>query len=424
MSKHGKRLRIRWRVAAVWACLYLASATIAHAETGPVPPIPDPSRPAAGEVKSDLAVYPEPDLPSLPEAGATIVDPVFGTRILRVTDASDGSSGNGVFYSYYPTFNKDNTYLVVRKQPGSIAKFFVFDQATFTAGPAFYLERKPVGLQQYAMSWSGVSPHLIYGVGEHNIYEIDVRSQRYRLVKDLSAEGEGGLLTQMLKSQDDDVFALSILNKEKKAVGYVVYRRSTDRVLVRELVEQLDEVQVDKTGRYLTVVLASGGSRIYNLMTEPVSLIADLPKSSGVGFNHHDSGRGTVFTGAARGALGLRSLAEPTTVRPILPGFWEHIGQQDHYSFLGDDETWGLVSRYSISGGPVVKPFDNELVLVATDGSNRIRRIAHHRSIATTYEAQPKATISRDGRYIAFTSNWGKAKGRTDVYIAEVPPAK
>ena len=91
---------------------------------------------------------------------------------------------------------------------------------------------------------------------------------------------------------------------------------------------------------------------------------------------------------------------------------------------LADNERWALCSRFSTSGGPVLKQFDNEIVQVATDGSDRVRRIAHHRSLVSIFEDQPKASISRDGRYVAFTSNWGVVNGRRDVHIVvNIPPA-
>ncbi|MCL5744312.1 MAG: Ig domain-containing protein, partial [Acidobacteria bacterium] len=37
------------------------------------------------------------------------------------------------------------------------------------------------------------------------------------------------------------------------------------------------------------------------------------------------------------------------------------------------------------------------------------------------YWASPRADISKDGRFIAFTSNWGVPDGRTDVFVIRVP---
>ena len=133
---------------------------------------------------------------------------------------------------------------------------------------------------------------------------------------------------------------------------------------------------------------------------------------------------GTIVTDFPSNALGFRPLATPRVVTSLIPGFWSYSTQQDHFSMLAENERWAVSSRFSTSGGPVLNPFDNEIVQVATDGSDRVRRIAHHRSLVGIYEDQPKASISRDGRYVAFTSNWGVVNGRRDVYIVvNIPPA-
>jgi len=53
---------------------------------------------------------------------------------------------------------------------------------------------------------------------------------------------------------------------------------------------------------------------------------------------------------------------------------------------------------------------------VATDGSQKVRRLAHHRSVFAEYYDAPRANVSRDGCFVAFTSNWG-GSGRRDVFI-------
>jgi uncharacterized protein (TIGR03437 family) len=75
-----------------------------------------------------------------------------------------------------------------------------------------------------------------------------------------------------------------------------------------------------------------------------------------------------------------------------------------------------LVSTY---GGTTPAVFRNELVLVATDGSQRVRRIGHHYSAVASYYDSPRASISRDGQFIAFTSNWG-GTNRRDLFIARI----
>src|SRR5262245_26185559 len=64
-------------------------------------------------------------------AGLSVTDPAFGSRILRVTDASISRGGCGTAYSYWPTFNQDVTKILVQCAEGW--KLFHFDKQGFTS---------------------------------------------------------------------------------------------------------------------------------------------------------------------------------------------------------------------------------------------------------------------------------------------------
>lgn len=82
------------------------------------------------------------------------------------------------------------------------------------------------------MVWSGVNRQVTFGVGQNKIWQVDVSTRQSTLVKDLTSYGAGGYLTQMSKSLNDDVFAASVVNGSGSTVGYIVYKRSTDTVLL------------------------------------------------------------------------------------------------------------------------------------------------------------------------------------------------
>jgi uncharacterized protein (TIGR03437 family) len=98
---------------------------------------------------------------------------------------------------------------------------------------------------------------------------------------------------------------------------------------------------------------------------------------------------------------------------------------------LADDEGWMTIGTYDEpeTNLPDSGVFENEIIQVALDGSQRVRRICHTRSFYDTrvpgttagYLGNPKPTISKDGRFIAFTSNWENS-GRYDLFIARVEP--
>src|SRR6185436_14122133 len=58
-------------------------------------------------------------------AGGTFTDPTFGTKLLRVTDAADGTD-NHQSYSYWPSMNKNSSLLYISSVGGS-PKLYDFD---------------------------------------------------------------------------------------------------------------------------------------------------------------------------------------------------------------------------------------------------------------------------------------------------------
>jgi hypothetical protein len=349
-----------------------------------------------------------------------------------LTDDADGNTDMQVQYSYWPVFNGNCTLIHVKGTYAGVSRsvFFPFDPATSAAGTPIVVQAPPLQgflLDRSDMIWSGISPDHIYGHNEvHRLWAYDVTSQQYTMIKDFSSSLLlSGDLAQMSKSLDDQVFAFTLTDALGEPAGYLAWHRGRDQILVRKEVTNLNEVQVDKSGRYLIVVYLDRLDEIFDLAPSTPTLIATFTKASGNAFVHYDTGLGTLFHDydPTKGLV-FSHLATPTVLQQMIPGFWSYLTQSDHFSMQADNEGWALSSRYSISGGPVLNPFDNEIVQIATDGSDRVRRIAHHRSLVSVYEDQPKASMSRDGRYVAFTSNWGQVGGRRDVYIiVNIPPA-
>lgn len=394
---------------------------VSENSTGPV----SGSGASTGALKTDFGIYPEPAVPSLPQAGREVVDPTFNSVILRLTDGADGNTSTEVQYSYWPAFNSDATRIhVVGLYGATRSVFFTFDKTQRLAGNKVRLTTPPSSgwlMERSDMIWSGVNPDIIYGHNDtHRLWAFNVASQQYQLVKDFTGNVvSGGGIVQMSKSLNDDLFAFTLTNSSAQAVGYLVWRRSTDTILYNQMVANLDEVQLDKSGQILTIGLTTGNVQILTLGTG-----ASETLTWGVdGFYHHDSGQGAIFTGGFNQNFVYRQLQTPHSVVSLIPGYATRTTQDHHYSLLADNETWALVSRYATAGGLVQAAFDNEILQVATDGSQRVRRVAHHRSVYQLYNDSPKANISRDGRFVAFTSNWGQPGGRRDVYIAEIPPA-
>jgi hypothetical protein len=214
----------------------------------------------SGNIKSDLGVYAETPRPVRPVAGGKVVDPVFGAEIMRVTDETDGAEG-GTSYSYWPTFNKDNTRMMAQIGGGHI-QLFRFNPATFQLG-AKEAPALPPGRGYYSFEdaiWSGTDPDVFYLHQGASFYAYNVATRSYTLVADLSSRLPAGYyLMQMSLSRDNDTFACTLMNANYAIAGYLVYRRSTD-MLKRVDTVDLDEVRIDKTGAYLVVTTQQQGA--------------------------------------------------------------------------------------------------------------------------------------------------------------------
>lgn len=371
---------------------------------------------------TDTAVRPQPAAPSLPTAGSKATDPVFGSTILRVTDAGDSSAYCEAFYSNMPSLNVNNTKIAAQCKVGVSRRLKVWDfnATTMTRSNGRIQSNESAGAQGYFTQWSRTTSNKFTVCAQLNLVEVTIPTGTStvwtnKVLHNFAADFPGATyVTQHSVSNNDDVFAVI-----SNTGGYAVWKRSTNSILLKvPTVTDLDEVEIDKSGRYL-VVRRSGSTAVWDLQAGP----AQTQVAPTLSFGHRAMGNTKVATACNYRRLCIRNLATPNSVTFILPGdLWAYYTQDDHFAMPGGSDAWMTASRFSRTGGSVLQAFDNEIVQIATDGSNRVRRIAHHRSVVVNnnYDAQPKASVSRDGNFITFTSNWGNPNGRRDLYLARV----
>jgi len=387
-----------------------------------------------GSVKTDRNIYAEPPAPRLPRAGGKFFDPVFGTEIMRVTDESTAQDG-GTYYSYWPTFNCDNTRLLVKAANDGSAYIYEFDPAAFTLGRRAEIPKGPSGyLGVEGAIWSGKDPDTLYGIIGLGIYAYHPSKQKFIRIADFSNKFPAGdLLWQLSMSSQDEVFAFSRRRPNEQGgsdyVGYTVYRRSDDSVILEQPIVKgdLDEVQIDKSGRWLTVkgeTKTTKGFSIRDLQNKAIrSELGAGPPDYALG--HSDNGKG--FASGFNNYLNTLDRRDFTNPRVIVKelSLGQDWSQGLHISLLADDDSWMLISLYVVDPSKTPPgPFHNEIILVKTDGTETFRRLLHHHSVYKEYWDTPRANISRDGRFIAFTSNWGSTSHR-DLFLARMPwPAR
>ncbi|HUW57147.1 MAG TPA: hypothetical protein VMZ92_10960 [Planctomycetota bacterium] len=393
---------------------------------------------AASQVHADLVVttdrkvHPEPEPPELPKAGETFVDPTFGTTLMRVTDERDGENGQ-VAYSYWPTFNRTSTrfHLLCDKK----ALVYTFDPDAFKiTGKEELFATRPPDRRRPSWEdsiWSGTDPDVVFGRAALKLWSYNVKDQSYTLVndfvEDLPPEPKLSTLWQMSKSEDDRTFCFTIKGRhpEYRSYGCIVWRRDDDKIVLNWKARgKFDEAHLDKTGQYVHIIDGERpiGSYVVGLRTGKVDGLTKNAPDYGPG--HSGYGRGTLIGYENwKNRILLRKFSDPHHFLTLLD-HKEDWSQDRHISMLANDETWALVSLYVGNKLPSSGLFRNEIIQVATDGSRRVRRLCHHHAISRNYWDTPRANISRDGRFVAFTSNWG-GRDQRDVFILKVPkPAK
>jgi len=382
-------------------------------------------------VKTDKEIHTEPPPPSLPRAGGKFFDPLFGTEIMRVTDETTAEDG-GTYYSYWPTFNCNNTRLLVKTEKSGYAHIYDFKPETFSLGDRKDIPKAAAGyLGVEGAIWSGDDPDLLYGLIGLAIYAYHPSTQTYIRVADFSNKfPRGDILWQLSMSHHDEVFAFSRRRPNDKGgsdyVGYAAYRRADDALVIDQTVanNDLDEVQIDKSGRWLAVKgetkttrgfsirdLQNGGSR--------AQLGAGPPDYAP---GHSDNGE--TFLSCFNNYLNTLDRRAFSNLRPIIKelSLGQDWSEGLHISHQADDDSWILVSLYVVDPAKTPPgPYHNEIMLVKTDGSENIIRLLHHHSVYKEYWDTPRANISRDGHFIAFTSNWGGTRHR-DLFIARIQP--
>src|ERR1700752_2924591 len=162
----------------------------------------------AQSIKTDYGVYPEPAPPVIPAAGGTFTDSVFGTTLLRVTDATDGND-NHQSYSYWPSFNKNSTLLYISSVGGN-PTLYDFDTSAFSiSNKRALFQSNPAGdgtPNAEDAIWSGTKINHMLCHTSQKLYDYDITNNLYTLLHDFSSAYPNIYLQQMRRSVNDSVF--------------------------------------------------------------------------------------------------------------------------------------------------------------------------------------------------------------------------
>ncbi|MCL2645373.1 MAG: hypothetical protein FWD61_00030 [Phycisphaerales bacterium] len=421
--------------------------------------------PLTYDAVSDTKYYPKPALPQLGPAGTIIKDPTFGCPVLRVTDEKTDNSDSLVTPagSEQNPWNTDSTLFCVMSA-GQRNIPFRFDPKTMTATRIKDLPYVPgiMGVAPFSyhdkdICWgkiAGRNAIVQYNFSTGKSEEIlDVAKITGLEVKGMHAftisANDMLCLTFGSESQDKDPYCLVYDPKTQTHHLYDTKAGKIDGKDVPGLGFLQHSSHINPSGRYVELFAGGGGGAQRGVVFWDIEkgAVYDMKnKASG----HMVQGYGEVINQADtwyRREISAQGVTrpEPLTTHPPGERYFAYDGHISWNNTRPDLKPPVVLSTYHIEerGDPKMA-WGDEILAIATDGSQKVWRFCHHRSIyhapakpgekptrPTNFWDCPRGNVSQDGLFYMFTSNWQESLGkdsrdrfRTDVFIVKLEQKK
>jgi hypothetical protein len=387
---------------------------------------------------------------SLPTRGRFTFPAPYSTEGARITTAADCGGNDcvdSVGYSYWRNMNNhtgSNTILIAlglnRNRGGAGPSLFSYDKTTGETrnlGPIFD--------PNSALGWgtgegwyfSATMPTALYVNDGPRMIRYDVLTHAATTIVDVTAyAGAGTLIWQMHTSNNDLVHSFTVKDANSQDLGCGVFFENTRQFRMFPARGELDECQIDKSGRFLVIKENADGVNAYDNVVEDLqagteSILADengalghsdLGFGYGVGednwYNAPNAVRVWNYTngGFSDGRLVYQSLD------------WNfgdlHVAHSNARADLPLEQQVACNSNTNRS----LIPEANEIVCYRLDGSLQVLVVAPVMTDLAasgggdSYSQAPKGNLDVTGEYFIWTTNMGT--NRQDAFIVRVPLAK
>lgn len=401
------------------------------------PPPPPPPPPATGEFNlRPLAADPITGTVTKPARGQSFTDPVYGTKIIRATQASDGTGDSmQLEYSRRQMFNADNTRYLAQASNGY---WFLYDVAT----------KAPI--KKLAGLAGDCEPLWVPGKPRNLIYT-STNGGRVWWTKDVEADSDTVLFDFTGKtpwpnathfwtkgegstSKDGRYLALMAETDNWQTVGLLVLD-TVDRKIVSTLDgskfgnERPDHISMTPSGNYVVpswAYLKTHGTRAYTRDLGGFRQMHEQSQHSdlAIGPNgedfyvYFDYDTGVVY--AQDVATGVQF--DIIDIYIVQGESWTgHVSGQafDRPGWVVFSADGDSADNGKIDPAPTLRPPYRKVWIAELKPNGRQYSLAHERNTASGYFGEVKATASRDLSLVGFNSNLGS--GVADSYIVEVP---
>jgi hypothetical protein len=404
-------------------------------------------------LRTDRTVLPEPSLPAIGAAGSSYTDPIFGTKITRVTDQAFAqsigapkrsfSTGSG---SEQLTWSSDSSAFIVQDLGGGVWIPFTATGSKIPTPDTYFL---PLN----GPAFSVTEPMVLFGRSrdDKSLCKYNLTTQQLTTVVDFpnTATGEvspsaNGRVATFGNGGQDVATEVYVWDGSKLRTLNTLTGKVDGSSLNSTEVKWgfgVHNVRINASGRFVIItthelnsVIPSSPMCIWDL--EQNSAWSLEPTFSG----HKVSGWNQLINQDSAGGQWddmqyvIRNLDRSGSLQNLInPVLSQRLtdpthGQDSHLSWINDkgNNEPVLVSAYR--GADITepwRPWTNEIILIATDGSGTVWRVCHHRTVYTDFWDGPHGIISPDGTKVIFTSNMGQSLGvgefggfRQDVFMA------
>lgn len=397
--------------------------------TGTAGPTPSGANLCAGLVQ-DRDARGVPPL-ARPAARTPLTDPVFGTRIVRISEASPREGEDAIvkpLYSTIQAWNADESLLVLwHRQQGHE----LYDGRTYQFLRRLPLE-SPTDIEQ--LFWDPIDPDILYYPSNHNA---EPRLMRFRVSRNGSevvrdfrgTPTDCGVGWDRLLTAGSDPLDMSW--GPERVIGL---RCGQVRFLYSISSDKVSGVGRD-SGKNAPAPTFDGRLAFYEGKVLDAALQPQRELRLANRYEHASLARGATgalfgavdFDGSPAGSLVVHDM-QTGEKKPVIAEStgWPYPPSGTHISGIARSGPPGWFAL-SVVGDPSRPCLLCQELLLANADDGTVCRVAHHRSWAGEgkwgYWAEPHLVLSPSGTRLLFGSDWGNGT-TVDTFVVELPSYK
>jgi hypothetical protein len=353
-------------------------------------------------------------------------EPLFGTRLIRVT--KPGDLGSGVVcrekycshrYSSAQAWNADQTLLVISN--GCNGMCFL-DGNTFE--PLFHRD------QAAECEWSPVDPDTMICVGDGAIFTWQPRQDRRLTIASFPGYEDLGFGPYKGNPSNDGRRVAVRATHDGRMVAFAFDLRD------RKKFPDIDLTRIPGTNNACTISPLGGNILCFQDQdddTEQTYIFAVDGSLRQVWRENHRPGHGDLTVDADGSEIYVGISKSPPDEYQIIKRRLDDgavtslmaYGEAQHVSLRSIRRPgWAIVSYggdpANVSRHAEWAPYAREIIALRLDGSGRIRRIAQTHNVPSDYWSETHGSPSPDGSKVIWSSNWGTAGGPVFEFVSHL----